>query len=157
MSGPQPPDPRQALDRAAALCSRQERCSGDIREKLRQWGLSEPDAEQIIAVLIREQFVDDDRYARFYVRDKFRFNGWGRIKIRHALRQKGVNGDGIERALEELDAEAYEGTCRELIQQKNRSLRDENPYQRKGKLYRFAQSRGFENDLISRILNDVFP
>ncbi len=82
---------KKALNKAAVLCSRQEYSAYDIRKKLVNWELSEEEVEQAMSRLISEKFIDDSRYAGYYVRDKFQFNGWGRIKIRYQLRGKGVS------------------------------------------------------------------
>jgi regulatory protein len=149
------PETKSALQRAAALCSRQERCTGYIRERLSQWNVKADDAEKIIRKLQEEKFLDDDRYALFYAKEKFRFNGWGRVKIAHMLRQHGIGEESIGQALEEIDEEAYFQACFELVTQKSASLKEKNLYARKGKLYRFAAGRGFEPDLIHRVLNLV--
>ncbi|MCK5137201.1 MAG: RecX family transcriptional regulator [Bacteroidales bacterium] len=144
---------KEALQRAAALCSRQEQCTRHIREKLVQWNVEERDAERIIQHLTEEKFLDDHRYAEFFVKDKFRFNQWGKIKIAHMLRHKGIGEDAIQDALNQIDKEVYCQTCVELIRNKSATLKEKNQFTRKGKLYRFAAGRGFESDLIHRILN----
>ncbi len=142
-----------ALKRAAALCSNQEQCSSHIREKLNSWGASSEDADKIIDYLIKEKFLDDARYATFYVRDKFRFNGWGKIKLRMMLRQKGIPLAIIEEALNQIDPDLYKQTCTRLISEKSAFLKESNQFKRKGKLFRFAAQRGFETDLIHQILS----
>lgn len=146
-----------ALKRAAALCSSQEQCSGHIREKLSCWNVSDEDAENIIDLLKKEKFLDDNRYATFYVRDKFRFNNWGKIKLTVMLRQKGIPQPIIEEALNQIDPEHYHQTCTRLVSEKSASLKEPNSFKRKGKLFRFALQRGFESDLIHRILNMEEP
>ena len=142
-----------ALKRAAALCSSQEQCSSHIREKLLTWKVSSDDAEQIINLLVKEKFLDEQRYATFYVRDKFRFNGWGKIKLRVMLKQKEIPSAIIEDALNQIDPELYKQTCMRLISDKSASLKETNQFKRKGKLFRFAAQRGFETDLIHQILS----
>ena len=117
--------------------------------------VSEKDAEQIIQVLIREKFLDDQRYAEFYVRDKFRFNGWGKIKLRVMLSQKGIPGPVIESALDQIDPEEYKETCTRIISDKAATIKETNQFKRKGKLFRFAAQRGFESDLIHQILSYI--
>ena len=80
--------PPEALHRAAALCSSAEHCTADIREKLARWGVTEADSCTIIDRLVQERFIDEQRYAVAFVKDKFRFSGRGRIKMRYALQQK---------------------------------------------------------------------
>jgi regulatory protein len=144
-----------ALKRASALCSSQEQCISHIREKLKNWKVSEHNAEQIIQVLIREKFLDDRRYAEFYVRDKFRFNGWGKIKLRVMLSQKGIPGPVIEGALDQIDPEEYKKACTRIISAKAATIKETNQFKRKGKLFRFAAQRGFESDLIHQILSYI--
>jgi regulatory protein len=144
---------KDALRRAAAMCSRQEQCSAHIREKLLEWSTDPDDADRIIEKLQQEKFLDDQRYANFYVRDKFRLNNWGKIKITAMLRQKGIQAPIYEEALKQIDDKAYYDTCAELIQKKAESLDEKNQYTRKGKLFRFAAGRGFESELIHRILS----
>jgi regulatory protein len=153
MPGDEQMEYKVALQRAAALCSRQEQCSSHIMEKLKSWNVSETDTEQIIALLQKEKFLDDSRYATFFVRDKFRFNSWGKIKLTVMLRQKEIPKPIIEEALSQIDLKDYYQTCMRLISVKSASLKESNQFKRKGKLFRFAAQRGFESDLIYRILN----
>lgn len=147
------PDYKDALRRAAALCSNQEQCTGHIREKLRSWNVDSELANKIILKLHEEKFLDDRRYARFYVRDKFKLNRWGKIKITALLRQKGIQEAVIQEALLEINEKEYHQVCADLISTKSASLHEKNLFARKGKLFRFAASRGFESDLIHRILS----
>lgn len=139
---------QKALHSAADLCSRQERCVSEIRKKLIKWELSEEEVESAIAYLKKDKFIDEDRFASFYVRDKFRFNGWGRIKIRWQLRQKEVNNASLEAALESLNEESYMEKLAELLYNKKRQIRNKDVWQTKAALLRFGQSRGFEPDLV---------
>ena len=149
--------PAQALSALAALCSRGEQAESDLREKLRKWEVSPPDADRIIQRLKEENFLSDERYARAFVRDKARFNGWGRIKIAHALRQKHIDSQWIELALaDEIDEAAYHDTLIRLMQGKLRSVASREPQAARAALLRFAASRGFESDLCYRCLDEVW-
>ena len=145
--------PDEALQRAARLCSQQERSSAYIRGKLENWGVSADDIDPVIQKLKAGNYIDDNRYATSYVRDKFRLNLWGKIKINHSLRQRGIREEIILSALEQIDDEAYFETCKMLVQNKNRELKDKNIFTRKAKLLRFAAQRGFESDIIYKVLN----
>jgi len=157
MQGSESMEYKEALRKAAALCSRQEQCSGQIMEKLNHWNIPEEDSLRIIESLKQEKYLDDQRYANFYTRDKFRFNAWGKVKISVMLRRKGIPDSMIKEALNELDEEAYYQACVKLISEKSRSLKDKNYFTRKGKLFRHAAQRGFESELIHQILNKVLP
>ena len=144
-----------ALTRASALCSRQEQSPGHIREKLKSWNVSDTDAEKILKKLYAENFLDDNRFAEMFTRDKFRLNGWGRIKIAYAMHQKGIGEDAIQHGLEQIDEDAYFSKCLELVRAKSGSLKDTNQFTRKGKLFKYAAGRGFEPDLIHRALSSL--
>lgn len=144
---------QEALHKAAALCSKSEYGSGEIDDKLSVWGISTTDRKTIIERLTGERFIDDERFARVFANDKLRFNRWGKIKISYALRQKKVASEHIQKALDQLNTEQYEQTLAALIKEKAKTLTDEDDYQRKNKIYRFVLSRGFEPELISRLLH----
>ena len=144
---------KDALRRAAALCSKQEHCTGTILDKLRTWGVDTDVAHMVIRKLQEEKFLDDHRYARFFVKDKFKLNHWGKVKITAMLRQKKIDESVIEEALAEINKEEYEQVCENLIKAKSATINESNHFTRKGKLFRFAAGRGFESDLIHRFLS----
>ena len=139
-----------ALSKMQFICSRQERCCSDIRKKLDNWNLSFDDKDKIIQSLIDDKFLDEKRYTGFYVRDKYKFNKWGRIKISYHLKQKQIPEYIIMDAFDTISDELYEENLVEILSSKLRSTREEDPYKLKAKLYSFAQSRGFESNLILR-------
>lgn len=136
-----------ALSKVMFICSRQEKCCSDIRKKLQDWEISYDDQDKIIQTLLDEKFINEERYTNFYVRDKFRFNRWGNIKISHHLKQKQIPEIIIEDALEQINEEEYIQTLKDLLSNKIKSIREDDPYQLRAKLYRFAQSRGFESQI----------
>ena len=143
-----------ALDKARKICSQQEQCSHDIRLKLIRWGIGSDDSEKIISLLMDEKFIDDVRYCGFFVMDKFRLNKWGRKKIEYALRGKNIPTSTIASALELIDMTEYMDVLRNAIKGKRKGLKAQNQFELKGKLFRFAQSRGFETDLIYNVLEE---
>ena len=149
-------DDRKALSRAAAYCSRQERCVYDVERKLEAWDVDREKFGAIIERLIKEKFIDESRYSVFFVRDKFRFNGWGRIKIRWALKQKGIAEKDINNALTEIDDAVYHEKLTEILKEKYKQIRNKkDEYQTKAALVRFAQSKGYEQDLIFSVLDEI--
>lgn len=147
--------PENALHRTAALCSRSEQCEADLRLKLTAWGIGCDDADAIIARLKTGNFLCDNRYAHAFVRDKFRFGGWGRIKIAYALRMKHIAADVIDEALCEIAEEDYHSTLLYALRAKLRSVAGREPVHRRAALFRFAASRGFEPDVISQAINEI--
>ena len=145
----------QALSRAASLCSGSEHCSSEIHKKLLLWGLSPAQAEKAIDFLIDEKYIDNMRFCRAYCLDKFRYNHWGRIKISQMLRMLELDSSDINEGLEAIAEEEYQEVLKHVLEQKNRQLKDTDPYIRKGKLVRHALSRGFETHLILDIADDL--
>ena len=140
--------------RAARLCSGCEHCTSQIKEKLLSWGASEEDAEDIISRLIKEKYIDNSRFSRAYCHDKFCYSHWGRVKIRQMLRHLRLSDEEIAEGMTAIPEEEYRQTLSDALRAKDRSLRDETPYQRKGKLARHLLSRGFETDLIYDALDE---
>ncbi len=145
--------PEAALVRLEELCARSEQCSNDIRNKLFRWNV-EPPYEPVIDSLVDRGYVSDERFARAFTRDKYRFDRWGRIKIARALAAKRIGRDLINSALEEIDVKEYARNCHSLLQAKIKTLPgDSDPYIRRQKLLRFAAGRGYEPSLILRLLD----
>ena len=142
----------EALYKSAAYCSQSEHCISDLRNKLTQWGVMESDRDKIIRYLVDENYINESRYAIAFTKDKFRYNKWGKIKIRLELHQKKIEKELIEAALEEIDEEEYKGMIIRLAKEKEKKLTYRNEYERKGKLYRFLAGKGFEMDVISKII-----
>ena len=156
MSNPrQPLTIAQAMNRAAALCSRSEQAPADIRDKLLQWGLSADEAGQVLDQLIGQGFIDEQRYARAFVNDRFAFNGWGRVKIAHQLRLKGISSELINEAINLIDEERYRQRLIELLRVKWRSVSDREPRAAWAAMMRFAASRGFETGIAGECVKQV--
>ena len=147
--------PENALHRIAALCSRSEQAEADIRKKLTSWGINSEDAENIIARLIEEKYLDEMRYAHAFVRDKFRFGGWGRTKIAYAMRQKHISADCIADALTEIDETEYIDTLLYALKSKLRAIAGKEPFLQRAALFRFAASRGFEPQIIGKAISSI--
>lgn len=143
---------KEACVKAEAYCSVAERCRMDVVEKLRQWDVAAEWVDGILCHLEGNGFLDDFRYARFFVRDKYRFNQWGRLKIVQALRMKRIASADIDKALEEIDTEEYESILDRLLQKKMKTVKAANDFERNGKLVRFAAGHGYELDeILSRM------
>ena len=137
----------------AALCAQAEHCQHEMLEKMRRWELSDEAQARVMERLVRERYVDDERYARAFVKDKVRYNKWGRRKVEQALWQKHIDEDIRQRVLDEVDDEEYLSVLRPLLQQKRKSTKAQSDYELNQKLVRFALSRGFTFDIIRQCLN----
>lgn len=146
---------RQALTKAMAMCSQSERCSYDVAAKLRLWELSEQEISKAIDYLIKERFLNEERFVDFYVSDKLRFNKWGKIKLTYMLRQKQIPGELIRSALNRIDDDFYKKILSDLLQSKIKSVKGDTGFERKGKLAVFAQNHGFEAELAFYIAGQL--
>lgn len=144
---------QEALQKLSALCARAEHSSGEMLEKMRRWQLADDARERVLDRLIDEKFVDDERFARLFVREKIRFDRWGRRKIEQALYQKGVASDISRRVLDEVDDEAYVAELKKLIAAKRRSVQAESDYEMRAKLTKYALGRGFGYKVIRRCID----
>lgn len=155
-TGQKPVTPADALERLEALCASAERCTSELRMKLRRWQVPSADADRIIESLAKRRFVDDERFARVFVRDRYRHMRWGRMKIKAALYAKRIPGWLIEEALTEIDDTHYESALRVVLRAKATSLGEEaRTYDGRTKMFRHAASRGYELSLIASIIKDA--
>lgn len=144
---------QEAYLQLAALCAQAEHCQQEMRDKMRRWELDETVQNRIIDRLIKERYVDDERYARAFVKDKIRYNKWGRRKVQQALWMKRIDADIQQRVLDEIDAKEYLDVLRPLLKQKRKSIKAESDYELNQKLLRFALGRGFGFDIIRQCLD----
>ena len=143
----------QAYAKLAAFCAAAEHCESELWKKLTQWGISTSASGDIIRRLLKENYINDIRYGNCFVRDKFKYNKWGRIKIKQALVQKGLSASVIEQSLEEIDEQAYEELLLDLLKKKSTLIKAGSDYECRCKLMRFGAGRGFEQGVISRCLS----
>jgi regulatory protein len=145
---------KTALSKSMSLCSGREYCCDDIRNKLYQWGVNESESDKIIKSLIKENFINELRFASAFVKDKFRYNKWGRIKIGMHLKAKKIPSDIIKSALDEIDNEVYINTLKGIIAAHSKTVKSKNQYDLKAKILRHALSKGFESSLVYELLGE---
>ena len=144
---------QEAYLQLAALCAQAEHCQHEMLEKMRKWELSESVQARVMARLVKERYVDDERYARAFVKDKIRYNKWGRRKVQQALWLKHIENAIQQTVLDEVGDDEYLKVLKPLLKQKSKSIKAESDYERNQKLVRFALGRGFTFDIIRQCLN----
>ena len=144
---------QEAYLKLAALCAQAEHCEQEMRDKMKRWELDETVQNRVIDRLTEERYIDNERYARAFVKDKIRYNKWGRRKVQQALWMKRIDTDIQQQVLDEIDEKEYLDVLRPLLKQKRKSIKAENDYELNQKLVRFALSRGFTFDIIRQCLN----
>lgn len=145
----------QAFARLSAQCARQERSSGQVLERMRQWGLPDEARGRVLARLVEGRWVDDRRFCELFVSDKIRFGKWGRRKVEAALWQKGIGSDIAGPVLDAVDDSLYEEALTPLLKAKLRSVKGDTPYERRCRLMAYAAGRGFDMELAARCLEKL--
>lgn len=141
--------------RLEELCVRSERCTSELREKLRQWAITPEEADKIIADLQRRRFVDDRRFAEAFTRDHYRFNRWGRRKIEVALRAKRIDAEDIMAAFDTIDEDEYFEVLTSLLSELVAAAPKPLDALTRQKIYRRALARGYESSLIAKVLKSI--
>ena len=143
---------QEAYLQLAALCAQAEHCEQEMRDKMKRWEIDEMAQNRIIQRLVEERYVDNERYARAFVKDKIRYNKWGRRKVQQALWMKRIDNDIQQRVLDEIDDKEYLDVLRPLLKQKRKSIKADSDYELNQKLVRFALGRGFTFDIIRQCI-----
>ena len=137
-------------------CDRQERCHSELREKLRKEKIYGQSAEEYIATLISENYINESRFAQAFVSGKFRIKNWGRNKIIQHLKSKRISEYCIKEGLLEIEEKEYLEILKKVLKKKIRDYQSEkNPYLLKNKVAKYTMSRGFEGDLVWKHLNQL--
>ncbi len=144
----------QVLDKMAKYCAYQERCVKDVKDKLKTYDIAEKEKNIILEYLLDNRFVNDERFAKSFVRGKVNQSGWGVNKIRFHLIQKGIDKDIIEEALGQTDEEAYRQRLIEILKAKAKTVKAASDYEKKRKLAAYAMQKGFEGSLIWEVLKE---
>jgi regulatory protein len=143
---------KDALRKAASFCAYQERTQQEVRKRLDAWDIYGDDAEEIIAELITQGYLSEERFATSFAGGKFRVKGWGKRKITQHLKQRGISGYNLNKALADIKPDDYRAMLAELLEKKRGLIRDDNPLVVKQKLARYALSKGYEPGLIWEVL-----
>jgi regulatory protein len=142
----------QALQKLRHYCGYQERCHSEVREKLYSLGVFKNGHDSIIATLIEEDYLDEERFAIAFAGGKFRVKQWGRVKIKYELKQKQVSEYSIKKALQQIREDEYRQVLRKLADEKYAALKNEQPLVRKKKTIDYLLQRGFEMEIVKLII-----
>ena len=145
----------EMLNTMARFCSQAERCLSDVRQKIKADGLSEDAEKRIVDRLIKEKFVDEERFCRSFVNDKFKFNHWGRIKICYELKKRNIRSDIYNDAIYSIDEAEYISVLTDMLKNKSRTVKGRSPQDIFQKLCRYASAKGFEMPVIINTLKSI--
>lgn len=144
---------QEAYLQLAAICAQAEHCEQEMRDKMKRWELDETVQNRVIERLVKERYIDNERYVRAFVKDKIRYNKWGRRKVQQGLWMKRIDASIQQQVLDEIDEKEYLDVLRPLLKQKRKSIKASSDYELNQKLVRFALGRGFTFDIIRQCLD----
>ncbi|MBD1392010.1 regulatory protein RecX [Mucilaginibacter glaciei] len=147
-------DEKVGLKKAENYCAYQERSQQEVRDKLYEWGLWTAAVENIISRLVEENYLNEERFAKAYVRGKFNQKHWGKIKIKQGLQLKKVSAPLIKKALLTIDLDDYMAVLARIIEKKANTVTEKNARKRTYKLQQYALGRGFEPELTAEVLKN---
>ena len=150
-----PLTPDQVLDKIAKYCAYQERCVKDVRDKMKTYDISQEDREKILDYLLDNRFVNDERFAKSFVRGKINQSGWGLNKIRFHLIQKGIAKEIIDEALQQTDEAVYRQRLIDILKTKAKTVKAETEFEKKRKLAAYAMQKGFEGGLVWEVVKGL--
>lgn len=145
----------QALEKIRHYCNYQERCHSEVKNKLYSYGLRKTETEEIIAKMIEDNYLNEERFANQFAGGKFRMKQWGRKKIQYELMQKGVSTFIIKTALQEIEGKKYFETLQKLARTKWKALKGINVMLQQSKTSAYLLQKGYEQALISQVLKEI--
>lgn len=145
----------QAFQKLKQYCAYQERCHSEVQQKLWDLGVNRSFHDEIISNLIEEDYLNEERFATLFAGGKFRMKSWGRKKIEYALKDKGISSYCIKKGLKEIENDAYQQVLEQLAKKKYESLAGEQYLLRKKKTMDYLLQKGYEPDLINRVVNNL--
>jgi regulatory protein len=146
---------KEAIQKIMAFCSYQERSPAEASKKLYGYGLQKDAVESILEYLISEGFINENRFLESFTGGKYRLKKWGKLKIEQSLKTHNIDNQKIEEKLSELSEEEYQNTLDQLLRKKSGTLKEEDPFKKYQKLYRFGVQKGYESDLVVSILKKI--
>jgi len=129
-------------------CAYQERCHKEVEQKLYDLNMIPEAKDHIILHLLQHNYLNEERYAKSFVRGKFSIKKWGRIKIINQLKFKGISDYNIKSGLKEIDENLYQTTLQTIAEKKLPLIKEVNSYKKSSKLASFLISKGFESELV---------
>ena len=147
--------PEQALQKLRQYCGYQERCHSEIRDKLYDLKVAKALHDEIISTLIQEDYLNEERFAMAFAGGKYRIKQWGKVKIRHELKQRQISEYCIRKALGQIEPDDYKNTIQKLAKQKFQSLKSESPFPRRMKTLDYIAGKGFEPELARMIVEEL--
>ena len=145
----------QIIAKLSASCARAEHCLDDMRRKMERWQVENDVQEEVLQYLVKEKYIDESRYARFFINDKIKYNRWGRKKVEQALFYKHIPREVYEPLLDDIVDNDYEEILQPLLRTKGKNIKYANDYEKRMKLIRFAMGRGYSYEQAVHCLENL--
>ena len=145
---------REVIERIKSFCAIQDRSHYEVKKKMKDWGVEKNIIDNVLSDLITEKFVDEHRFVDSFCRGKFRIKKWGKIKIKNELKKRKISEPCINKGLEQIDEKEYRSLLSKLFEKKKNSINEKNKFIRNGKIAKYLQHKGFENNLIWELINN---
>lgn len=136
-------------------CAYQDRCHKEVEQKMRAFNLIPEAQEMILLSLLKDNFLNEERFAKSFARGKFRIKNWGKQRIVRELKFRAISAYNINTALKEINEEDYLKTIYSITENRNNIIKEVNTYKRKQKLIDFLMRKGYESDLIFKTVNEI--
>lgn len=137
-------------EKLAKYCAYQDRCHWEVEIKMREFNLIPQAQDEILIYLIQHNFLNEERFAKNFVRGKFNQKKWGKIKIKMELKKRQIPPKMIESALNEIDYDQYLKTAKELFEKKKQSLKNERQsFKKNAKIRNYLLQKGYESEIIT--------
>jgi regulatory protein len=136
-------------------CVYQDRCHKEVERKMAEYNLIPEAKELILLSLMKDGFLNEERFSKSFARGKFRMKSWGKQRIIRELKFRDISAYNIKTALKEIEEEEYIKTIYRITENRNNATSETNLYKRKKKLVDFLMRKGFENELIFKTVNEV--
>lgn len=146
----------QVLIKLTAICARGEHCLYEMEQKMERWQIDDNTQQRVLTYLVAERYIDEQRYARFFINDKMKYNKWGKKKIEQALWMKHISPNDYKEYLDSIEDKNYEDTLLPLLVAKRKFVKGKDDYEIKMKLVRYALQRGFSYDQTHRCIDQLF-
>lgn len=145
----------QIIGKLTTVCARAEHCKDDMFRRMQRWEVDEAMQQEVINYLVKEKYIDEERYARFFINDKVKYNRWGRRKVEQALYFKHIPREVYEPLLDEVASEDFEQVLLPLLRNKVKTIKYSNDYELRMKLLRYAMQRGFSYDQAEKCIQKL--
>ena len=148
-------DIKTTTERLKNYCALQEKCSWDVKQKMNEWNVPKISQDHLLKIIIREKYVDEERYSRLFCRGKFKIKKWGRIKIKNELKKKYISDIHIAKGLKEIENSEYQNELNKQYQKKRDSIKEKNHFLKKKKIAISLINKGYESNLVWEKLREL--